>query len=64
MRGFASVNRKHFIPIIDPLLGPTKTRPRDRSNRLLEPLQPVPWALPIMRNRQQFHRNSGIAENY
>ena len=47
-----------------PLLGPPKTTPADRSNRLLEPLQPVPWALPIMRHRQKFHRNSGIAENY
>ena len=34
-RGAARDQRSCFIPIIDPLLGPTKTLPRDRSNRLL-----------------------------
>jgi len=30
------IKRRHFIPIIDSLLGPPKMRPRDRSNRLLD----------------------------
>ena len=35
-RGASPVSiERHFIPIIDSLLGPPKTQPRDRSNRLL-----------------------------
>jgi hypothetical protein len=35
-RGCGDSKRRHFISIIDPLLGQTETRPRDRSNRLLD----------------------------
>jgi hypothetical protein len=33
--GCGDVKRRQFIPIIDSLLGSTKSPPRDRSNRLL-----------------------------
>ena len=46
MRGFTSAKRRHFIPIIDSLPVSTKTRPRDRSNRLLEdPFMRDAWRL-------------------
>jgi hypothetical protein len=40
MRGFTSVKRRHFIPTIHSLLGSSKTRPSDRSNRLLAETMP------------------------
>jgi hypothetical protein len=41
MRGFISVERGHFIPVIDSLRRPTETPPRERSNRLLGAIRTV-----------------------